>query len=175
VQNIAKLIILFTCLISLGCKKEEPIPVAPVITFIDASVASNKASAVVNIEFFDENGDLGLSQEENEGQQEYNVFVDYYEKVNGEWILKSPLIVWKPDIQNPLGGTFDTSVTNLRIPFIENEAQRALQGEISLDLLFNAQSFAFTLHPDTVKYALSIQDRAFQKSNVITTTEIIID
>lgn len=174
-QNRTKLIILFTCLISIGCKKEDPTPVPPFITFIDASVASNKASAVVKIEFSDENGDLGLRQEENEGQQQYNVFVDYYEKINGKWVLKSPLIVWNPDIQNPLGGTYDTSITNLRIPFIENEAQRALQGEISLDLLLNAQNFAFTAHPDTVKYDISIQDRAFQNSNVITTTDIIID
>jgi hypothetical protein len=176
VQNITKLVILFICFITLGCKKKAPIPAPPVITFIDANVAANKASAVVKIEFLDEDGDLGLTQEENEGQQQYNVFVDYYEKINGVWVLKSPLIIWNPDISLPLGGTFDTSITNLRLPFLENEAQRALQGEVSLDLIFyNTQNFAFTPGPDTVKYGIYIQDRAFQKSNVITTTALIID
>ena len=175
VQNITKLVILFTCLITVGCKNSAPIPSPPFITFIDANLAANKASAVVKLSFLDEDGDLGLRQEENEGQEEYNVFVDYYEKINGEWVLKAPLIIWNPDISHPLGGTFDTSITNLRIPFIENEAQRELQGEISLDLLLNAQNFLSTVGPDTFKYDIYIQDRAFQKSNVITTSELIID
>ena len=174
-RNITKLAILFTILLSIGCKKEDPIPVAPVITFVDANVAPNKASAVVKLEFLDEDGDLGLKQEESAGEQDYNVFVDYYEKVNGEWILKSPLIVWNPDIQHPLGGTFDTSITNLRFPFLENDAQRALQGEVKLDLLLNTPNFAFTAGPDTIKYDIYIKDRAFHKSNVITTSEIIVD
>ena len=96
-QNITKVAILFICLITLGCKKKAPIPVPPVITFVDANVAANKASAVVQLAFLDEDGDLGLSQEENQGQQEYNVFVDYYEKINGVWVLKSPLIIWTPE------------------------------------------------------------------------------
>jgi hypothetical protein len=175
VQNLTKLTILFTYLLVVGCKKEDQLPMPPFINFIEASLASNKASAVVKIDFLDENGDLGLRQEENKGQQEFNVFVDYYEKVNGEWILKSPIIVWKPDIQNPLGGIYDTTITNLRMPFITNEAQRALQGEISLDLLLDAQNFVFTPQPDTIKYELYILDRAFQKSNSITTTAIIIN
>ncbi len=174
-RNATKIAILFTLLLSFGCKKEDPVPVAPVITFVEANVASNNASAVVKLEFLDEDGDLGLKQEENVGKQDYNVFVDYYEKLNGDWVLKSPIIVWTKDITHPLGGTYDTSITNLRFPFLENEAQRALQGEIKLDLILDAGKFVVSSGPDTIKYDIYIKDRAFHKSNVITTTDLIVD
>ncbi|MFB0923766.1 MAG: hypothetical protein QMB65_00555, partial [Vicingaceae bacterium] len=80
-----------------------------------------------------------------------------YEKVNGVWSLKSPIIS-----QNMA----DTFGLNLRFPFLENESQRTLQGDIMLDLLFN-------FNADTFRYDIYIKDRAFQKSNVITTSDLI--
>ena len=162
-QNVTKLAILFTILLSYGCKKESPDPSPPKITFLDAGLSTNGVSATVNFEFIDLDGDLGLRQEENTGEQEHNVFIDYYEKINGEWVLKSPIITY-----NIIEEKFDTVTLNLRFPFIENEAERTLEGDVSLDLLFD-------FNADTIKYDLYIVDRAFQKSNVITTTDLIVD
>jgi hypothetical protein len=157
VQNVTKLVILFALVFSFGCKKEDPEPSPPVITFVDANISSSNSSAIVRFDFLDMDGDLGLYQDENTGEQEHNIFVDYYEKVNGVWSLKSPIIS-----QNMA----DTFGLNLRFPFLENESQRTLQGDIMLDLLFN-------FNADTFRYDIYIKDRAFQKSNVITTSDLI--
>lgn len=156
-QNVTKLVILFALVFSFGCKKEDPEPSPPVITFVDANISSSNSSAIVRFDFLDMDGDLGLYQDENTGEQEHNIFVDYYEKVNGVWSLKSPIIS-----QNMA----DTFGLNLRFPFLENESQRTLQGDIMLDLLFN-------FNADTFRYDIYIKDRAFQKSNVITTSDLI--
>ncbi len=166
-QLAVKITILFTILISLGCSKEEPDPAPPTITFLDARLSQDKAYSVVRFEFFDEDGDLGLTQEENSGEQEHNILIDYYEKINGLWVLKSPIISSRSDINSPTGTVYDTTELHLRFPFLENEAQRSLEGEIKLDLLFN-------FNADTFRYDIQIIDRAFQLSNVISTTEIIV-
>ena len=170
-----KLAILFTLLFVFGCKKDEPESEAPIITFIDANLSSSETSAIINFEFFDKDGDLGLTQDENSGAFEYNVFVDYYEKINGAWQLKSPIIIFDPDIKLPDGGTYDSASTNVRMPYLENEAQRTLQGDIRVSFLFDKIAFNETAGPDTFRYEFYIKDRALQNSNVITTTELIVE
>jgi hypothetical protein len=162
-QTAVKITILFTILFSLGCSKEDPEPAAPTITFLDARLSADKAYSVVRIEFLDADGDLGLKQEENVGEQENNVFVDYYEKINGVWVLKSPVITY-----NTTEAKYDTTELHLRFPFLENEAQRSLEGELKLDLLFD-------FNADTFRYDIHIKDRAFQVSNTITTSEIVVN
>lgn len=157
-----KLVILFAIVLSLGCKKEDPEPVSPIITFLDARLSSDESYSVVRFEFFDGDGDLGLKQEENGGEQEFNVFVDYYEKINGVWILKSPII------RGNSSGGFDTTELHIRMPFLENEAQRALEGETKIDLLYD-------FFADTFRYEISIKDRALHLSNVITTSDLIVN
>jgi hypothetical protein len=161
VQNVTKLVILFALVFSFGCKKEDPEPSPPVITFVDANISSSNSSAIVRFDFLDMDGDLGLYQDENTGEQEHNVFVDYYEKINGVWTLKSPIITYNITLNE-----YDTLGLNLRFPFLENEAQRTLQGDVMVDLLFN-------FNADTFRYDIYIKDRAFQKSNVITTSDLI--
>ena len=162
-QNITKLVILFALVFSFGCKKEDPEPTPPVITFTDSYLSATTPSAIVKFDFFDEDGDLGLYQDENTGEQEHNIIVDYYEKENGEWILKSPIITY-----NPFQDEYDTLGLNLRFLFVENEAQRTLQGDAVIDLLYN-------FNADTFRYEIYIKDRAFHKSNVITTTDLIVN
>ncbi|MFB0923765.1 MAG: hypothetical protein QMB65_00550, partial [Vicingaceae bacterium] len=77
-QNVTKLVILFALVFSFGCKKEDPEPSPPVITFVDANISSSNSSAIVRFDFLDMDGDLGLYQDENTGEQEHNIFVDYY-------------------------------------------------------------------------------------------------
>jgi len=163
VNQLTKLAILFTILFSFGCKKENPDPVPPIITFIDAQLSANETYSIVRFEFFDGDGDLGLRQEENSGEQEFNVYVDYYEKINGTWVLKSPVITW-----NTTESKFDTTELHLRLPFLENESGRSLEGETKIDLLYNFVA-------DTIRYEISLKDRALHLSNVITTTDLIVN
>ena len=158
-----KLAILFAFVLSFGCKKKEPEPVAPVITFMDARLSADKSYSIVRFEFFDGDGDLGLRQDENSGEQEFNLFVDYYEKINGTWVLKSPVITW-----NTTEGKFDTTDLHLRLPFLENESGRSLEGETQVNLLYNFAA-------DTFRYEISLKDRALHLSNAITTTDLIVN
>lgn len=162
-QTRVKLAILFSIVLSFGCKKKDPTPTPPVINFLDARLSPDKSYSIVRFEFFDEDGDLGLKQEETQGEQQYNLYVDYYEKINGTWVLKSPIITW-----NNTTSSFDTTELHLRVPFIENDAQRALEGETEVDLLYNFAA-------DTFRYELTLQDRAFHLSNTITTSELIVN
>ena len=157
------LVILFSIVLGIGCKKDATDPVPPVITFMDAQFSADKSYTIVKFEFFDEDGDLGLKQDENGGEQEFNVFVDYYEKVNGAWVLKSPVITW-----NTTEAKFDTTELHLRLPFLENESGRSLEGETKIDLLYD-----FTA--DTFRYEISLKDRAYHLSNVITTSDLIVN
>lgn len=162
-QSAVKITILFSILFSFGCSKETPDPVPPSITFIDAQFSTDKSYSIIQFEFFDGDGDLGLKQDENGGELEFNVFVDYYEKINGVWVLKSPVITY-----NTTEAKFDTTDLHLRLPFLENESGRSLEGETKLDLLYD-----FTA--DTFRYEISIKDRALHLSNVITTSELVVN
>ncbi len=146
-KQLTKLAILFAIILSLGCKKDDPTPVPPVIKFLDAQLSVDKTFSIVRFEFFDGDGDLGLKQEENTGEQAFNVFVDFYKKNNGIWVL-------------------DTTNLDARLPFLENESGRELEGETQISLLYD-----FSV--DTFRYEISIKDRALHLSNIITTSELI--
>lgn len=158
-----KIVIIITFLFILGCKKNDPEPVAPIITFLDATLAPDKTFINVNFEFFDGDGDLGLRQDENQGNQEFNLFVEYYEMTNGLWVKKSPVITW-----NTSENKFDTTALHLRMPFLENETNGELKGETSVNLFYD-------FNADTLKYELLLKDRALHSSNLIETSEIIVN
>jgi hypothetical protein len=65
----------------------------------------------------------------------------------------------------------DTTITNLRFPFLENEDGSSLTGEAQIELFYN--NFIQPL-ADTFRYEIYINDRAFQKSNTIVTEEMIV-
>jgi hypothetical protein len=158
-------LLILSALALFACKKEDKTPEPPVLTFVDAGLSTDKSYAIVNFEFFDNDGDLGLRQNESTGEQEYNLFVDYYEKLNGSWTKKSPIITYNSGTND-----YDTTVFHLRVPFIENDAGKSLKGETNVLLLYNP----FTLS-DTIRYELMLKDRALRSSNVITTSEIILN
>jgi len=157
-----KIAILFSILFVFACKKNNPAPVAPIITFLNAGLSADRSFSIVKFGFYDGDGDLGLKQNENTGQQKTNLLVDYYEKINGNWVLKSPIISW-----NSSTNKYDTTDLNLRVPFIKNDVNKALQGETTVNLLYN-------FNADTIKYELTLIDRALHHSNKIATSEIII-
>ena len=162
-QSVVKIVIISTLLLVVGCKKDDPEPVPPVITFLEANLSIDNTYSIIKFEFFDGDGDLGLKQEENSGGQEFNLFIDYYEKINGVWVLKSPVATW-----NVNENKWDTTELHLRVPFIENETNSSLRGETLVNLFYD-------FNADTIKYELLLKDRALHKSNMITTDEIIIN
>lgn len=162
-QTVKIAIILLASTLIWSCKKDEVTPVPPVITFLDARMAEDNSYSIVRFEFYDEDGDLGLKQSENTGEQEFNLFVDYYEKQNGIWVLKSPVITY-----NTTEAKYDTTDLHLRVPFIENEAKVSLEGETEVQLLYN-------FNADTFRYELVLRDRALQNSNRIVTSDIIVN
>jgi len=172
-QSSAKIAILFAFIFSFGCKKKDTVPVPPVITFMEAGLSSDKSYSIVKFEFYDGDGDLGLKQDENSGEQEFNVFVDYFEMTNGVWQKKSPIIDSTFNFDTNLW-EYETQYFHVRMPFIENEAELALEGDIEVALFFDYK-LILNSKTDTFRYEISIKDRALQSSNVITTADIILN
>ncbi|MCO6499184.1 MAG: hypothetical protein J5I47_02270 [Vicingus serpentipes] len=162
-KSVVKIAIIFALFLILGCKKDKSDPVPPVINFLQANFSADKTYVVVKFEFFDGDGDLGLKQNENSGDYEFNLFVDYYEKENGIWKLKSPVITW-----NSSENKYDTTQLHLRVPFIENETNESLRGETEVNLFYNTFNI-----PDTFKYEIVLRDRALHSSNKITTSDLL--
>ncbi len=163
-------IILIVCVAVFGCKKKDPTPVPPVITFKEAYLSQDNTYSIIKFEFYDGDGDLGLKQDENTGDREFNLLVDYYEKVNGVWVLKSPVITY-----NTSEAKYDTTYLHTRIPFIENENNDALEGDMEIDLLYHPNLYLNTPQADTIRYEIILLDRALQQSNKITTSELVIN
>lgn len=162
-------IILFSFVLFFGCKKKDPTPVPPTITFKEAFLSADQTYSIVKFEFYDGDGDLGLKQEESTGEFEYNLLVDYYEKVNGVWVLKSPIVTY-----NTTDAKYDTTYLHTRIPFIKNESKDALEGDMEIDLLYHPGLYINSPQADTIRYELTLLDRALHESNKITTAELVI-
>ncbi|MCC7332597.1 MAG: hypothetical protein IT232_08320 [Flavobacteriales bacterium] len=161
-KRFTNLLILAAGLLIFGCQKEDPTPMPPVIKFMEAGLSQDGTYAIVKFEFFDNDGDLGLKQNENLGEQQYNLFVDYFEKQNGVWQKKSPVVTY-----NSGTNQYDTTFFHLRVPFIQNKEKKSLKGETYVKLLYNNFSVA-----DTFKYEMILKDRALTSSNKIESSEL---
>lgn len=161
-KRFTNLLILAAGLLIFGCQKEDPTPMPPVIKFMEAGLSQDGSYAIVKFEFFDNDGDLGLKQNENLGEQQYNLFVDYFEKQNGVWQKKSPVVTY-----NSGTNQYDTTFFHLRVPFIQNKEKKSLKGETYVKLLYNNFSVA-----DTFKYEMILKDRALTSSNKIESSEL---
>lgn len=163
----SKILFLFTALIVFGCKKKEVKPVAPSISHKESRVITTNdgvSYARVTFKFYDGDGDLGYKQEENQGEYKYNIYVDYYEKVNGNWELKSPVITY-----NFVDNKYDTMELHSRMPYIPNPTNNSLEGEMSVNLFYN--NFIGG-SGDLFRYEIYITDRAFHESNTIRSSNL---
>ena len=154
-------IIAVVCLAA--CRPHDKYPVEPAIEFISLEKISeqgNDKDVRLAFSFKDGDGDIGLDDDDlyppfdTSSLFYYNCFISYFEKQNGEFVeVKLPL---------PL---------NMRIPRLSKEASESIEGEIYLDL--------YAVNPfsrfDTIRYELFIVDRALNFSNVITTSEFVVD
>jgi hypothetical protein len=146
-----------------GCMKKQSFSDIPQISFMSMELLFDTAQVVrtgiLTISYQDGNGDIGLSPADTfspyqrNGPYYYNYVINYFEKQNG--------VFQQVDLAIPF---------SLRIPVLTpNDPNKAIKGYItdSMDL------YPPPLH-DTIKFEAFIYDRALNKSNTITTPEIIL-
>jgi len=145
-------------LILSSCRKFEEYPIIPYIEFVSFAKIYNDTlyvydKAYLTISFTDGDGDIGLEQSDTLPPYDYNFFISYFEKQNGEFvelILDPPL--------------------NARIPILTpSGTNKSIKGEIEDEIFLN-----YTSQYDTIRIEVYILDRALHKSNVIQTPEIYI-
>ena len=159
-----------------SCRRFEDYPIEPVITFDNFTLLLNPQTGttergVLSIGYTDGDGDLGLNPGDTlspfnrNGNYYYNFIVKYYERQNGTFV-EVPLLSWNPDTQK-----YDTITFNSRFPNLTPEhGNKAIKGVIQDTLYVNNPLSDF----DTIKFKVSIYDRALHKSNEVETSEIVV-
>jgi len=159
-----------------SCRKIEEYPVEPVIAYDNFVLLLNTQTGktergVLSISYTDGDGDLGLDPSDtlppfNRGSDYYyNFLIKYYEKQNGTFV-EVPLLSWDPDLQK-----YDTITFNGRFPNLTPEhGNKNIKGVIQDTLYVNNPLSDF----DTIKFKVSIYDRALNLSNEVETPEIIV-
>jgi hypothetical protein len=149
---------------SSGCVKQENYPDVPQIQFLSyTSVFDTGQYAVrgiLTISFTDGNGDIGLNSRDTlppydtAGPYYYNYVINYFEKQQGAFK--------QIDLNPPF---------SVRIPVLNREFPgKPIKGIITDTLGLNNPHPLF----DTIKFEAFIYDRTLNKSNVISTPEIIL-
>ncbi|MCX6246043.1 MAG: hypothetical protein NTU98_15220 [Bacteroidetes bacterium] len=150
-------------LILAGCMKKQSYPETPEISLIGFETVSDTAQVVrygiLGISYQDGDGNIGLDPGDTfppydrNGPYYYNYVINYFEKQNG--------VFNQVDLTIPF---------SLRIPVLTpDDPGRAIKG-----FMYDTMSlYPPPLH-DTIKFEVFIYDRSLNKSNVITTPEIIL-
>jgi hypothetical protein len=169
------LVPLSICFLLFGCEKTPPaFPTTPAILFKSYNVeklldtsGNTDYKLTLTISFTDGDGDIGLGEQDTTGPfapdqpHYYNLFVNYYEKVGGQFI---PMTV-----NYPFGG--DTIKYNGRIPVITPAGRnKAIKGDIeySIDLGKGSKT------GNSIKFDFVLYDRALHRSNVTESYEIAL-
>ena len=146
-----------------GCVKQENYPDVPQIQFLNFisvfDTGQYAIKGILNISFTDGNGDIGLNSSDilppfdTAGPYYYNYIITYFEKQKG--------VYQQVDLNPPFSA---------RIPVLNTEFPgKPIKGVI-------ADTFDLNPHPlfDTIKFEAFIYDRSLNKSNVISTPEIVL-
>lgn len=151
-----KVIAALACVIALlaGCRPAESFPEEPRLTYKSFDVFSDSAS--VTVSFTDGDGDIGLDPSDSAPPYDtasawyFNLFLEYQELRNGEWMTPTLILPF-----------------NYRIPRITPTGQnKALEGDISVAV----KPWPIAPPPfDTVRFKVTLVDRALHVSNVVTT------
>ena len=148
-----------------GCPVPKTLPDVPRVEFksfiLDYKInALNQEilTGTLTFDFEDGDGDIGFEANQDSIHQpdslKYNLFLTLHEKVNGKYREVDTSELGSPPFY--------------RIPPLDREGQnKTLKGEISVDIEY------FTIDYDTLRYSFYLMDRAFHRSNVDTTDEII--
>ncbi len=146
-----------------GCMKKETFPDTPQIQFLGFDniygTAPYPIKGVLALSFTDGNGDIGLSPGDtfppfdSVSGFKYNLVITYFEKQNGQF--------QQVDFEIPFSA---------RIPVLNpDDPGRAIKGIIVDTVPLNPNPVF-----DTIKFEAYVYDRALNKSNVISTPQIIL-
>jgi len=160
----AYILILLSVMLS-GCPTPKVLPDVPRVEFQSFILEekSNPLGTMVltgDLTFYFEDGDgdigflTGIDDQFQPDSTRYNLFLTLHEMVEGEY------------------REIDTSELEskpfYRIPPLDREGQnKTLKGEIEVEIEY------YTIDYDTLKYTFYLMDRAFNRSNVDTTSEIV--
>ncbi|MCB0396137.1 MAG: hypothetical protein KDD36_05765 [Flavobacteriales bacterium] len=138
-----------------GCIKPPQCPDTPFIEYKDFIITND--SAQLFFQFSDGDGDIGLKKSETQAPYDYNLYMSYFEKVNGVFVEDS---------------TLDPPFW-YRVPYLNTEnSNRCVKGTIHVNLSPFYRNF-LSPESDTIMFRFYLLDRALNKSNIIDTPEII--
>lgn len=160
-------ILVITLIAFFSCKKPDQYSEIPEIKFNNIAIENtydqldNPIKRVyLNFSVIDGDGDVGLDTSETYPPYDtssvyyHNLFITEFEKKNGVYEVI--------DLKVPL---------NFRIPDIVQEGKnKTLKANITLTLDYLIPSIY-----DTIKYSFYIFDRAFHKSNTVSSSDIILN
>lgn len=162
---LSSLIVAILATMFAGCEKIQSYPATPEIDYksfwLRDTVLNDNTAKVGTLlfDFVDGDGDFGLFQPdsgETDTTKLYNLYLTFYQKINDEFVPDTSLL---SELSFPVY-YFDA---------MSREGQvKALKGSVSLTLEY------FIIKYDTIKYDFYIIDRALNKSNVVTTPEIVL-
>lgn len=155
-----------------ACKKYDEFPPEPAIEFLDFTLLRDAQGldqrGVLRFGFSDGDGNIGLFDNDTLPPFDYNLFIRYFERQNGEF---REVFLITPTYINDSTIVYDTSNFNGRIPDLMPAGKnKAISGEIEDTLFVNNPLSTF----DTIMFEVYIQDRDLNKSNVIQTPAIVI-
>lgn len=141
-----------------ACLKPEDLPPEPRIEFKSFTVYPAQDSASLVFTFTDGDGDIGLTDADSLPPYDANLFLDYFEFGSGQWLNVD------------LGGEPDIPY---RVPVLTPTGQnKTLEGEIAVAL--DPFSLSHNTTADSIKYAVTLWDRALHVSNSVETGLIVV-
>lgn len=155
--------LMFVAVLLSSCFKNEEYPVEPIIS--DPVFLFSGDSAKLTFSFTDGDGDIGLAPEDTlapfnpDSYYHYNLHIDYYERddVNG----------WQRG--RDLEG--DSIVFQYRLkPIVVKGKARGIKG--TMDVTMNNFYNPFSDQSDTIRYTITLIDKALNESNQIETDPI---
>ena len=148
-----------------ACFKAETYPNEPIIS--DAEVSISGTTAILSFNFTDGDGDIGLSDSQQSAPYDsssyyhFNLYIEYFESDDN--------LGWVPG--QAING--DTIVFSNRLEPIEfNGKAKGIKGvmEVEMDPFRNPSS----TESDTIKYRITLIDRALNLSNALETGAIVV-
>ena len=169
------LFIISTLILWTSCEKNPNFSTTPEITFnsitqevvFDPLTLVNTDSITITLDFKDGDGDLGLnSGESNTGKYvgiyAKNFYLTFFKKTNG--VFKD--ITFDGPVPLDYGGTFEKLAPTDEIAPIQGTLSNHL-------LLLQINNPDFISQHDTLRFEVYIYDRELNRSNTITTSEIV--
>lgn len=144
-----------------SCQEKIEYPIVPYLDFQDFVFLAGEDSVVnkgqLIFYFTDGDGDIGLDENDTLPPYDFNLFIDYYERQDGNWT------------QLVLSQTGDTINFNGRIPVLTPGGKnKSISGTIEYTLDLNIFS-----EYDTFRYEAYLIDRALHESNRVITPALV--